>query len=51
MFCFRALEFVHVFLENVLTGEQDLVKCANVAYEKSLRRYHGWLVRGIFSVG
>ena len=46
----RALEFVHAFLESVLTGEEDLVVCANVAYEKSLKRYHGWLVRGIFKV-
>ena len=47
----RALEFVHAFLESVLTGEEDLVVCANVAYEKSLKRYHGWIVRGIFKVG
>ncbi len=46
----RALEFVHAFLESVLSGEEDLVVCANIAYEKSLRRYHGWIVRGIFSV-
>ncbi len=46
----RALEFIHVFLECVLTGEEDLVVCANTAYEKSLRKYHGWIVRGIFSV-
>ena len=46
----RALEFVYVFLDTVLTGEQDLVKCANKAYEASLKRYHGWLVKGIFAV-
>ena len=46
----RALEFVHAFLESVLTGEEDLVVCANIAYEKSLKRYHGWIVRGIFNV-
>eukprot|EP00731_Ephydatia_muelleri_P023283 Em0015g866a len=46
----RALEFVYVFLETVLSGEQDLVKCANKAYEASLKRYHGWLVKGIFAV-
>lgn len=46
----RALEFVYVFLDTVLSGEQDLVKCANKAYEASLKRYHGWLVKGIFAV-
>ena len=39
-----------MFLEAVLSGEEDLVKCANKAYDASLRRYHGWLVRGIFNV-
>ena len=40
-----------MFLEEVLTGEQDLVKCAKKAYEASLKRYHGWMVQGVFSVG
>jgi len=44
------MEFIFIFLEEVLTGEEDLVKCANKAYEESLRRYHGWIVRGIFNV-
>ena len=47
---YRALEFIFIFLEAVLTGEEDLVKCANKAYDESLRPYHGWLVRGIFKV-
>jgi len=47
----RALQFIVVFLEEVLTGEQDLVKCAKKAYEASLKRYHGWMVQGVFSVG
>ena len=46
----RALEFVHGFLECVLSGEEDLVVCANIAYEKSLKKFHGWIVRGIFKV-
>ena len=46
----RALEFITVFLDTVLTGEEDLVKCAHKAYDESLRKYHGWIVRGIFSV-
>lgn len=39
-----------MFLNTVLTGEEDLVKCAHKAYDESLRKYHGWIVRGIFSV-
>ena len=46
----RALEFICVFLESVVGGEEDLVKCANKAYDESLRKYHGWIVRGIFNV-
>lgn len=49
-FSFRALEFVHAFLECVLSGEEDLVVCAEIAYEKSLKKFHGWMVRGIFKV-
>ncbi|CAI8026676.1 Glycolipid transfer protein [Geodia barretti] len=46
----RALEFICVFLESAVGGEEDLVKCANKAYDESLRKYHGWIVKGIFSV-
>lgn len=42
---------MHAFLESVLTGEENLVVCANIAYERSLKKYHGWIVRGIFKVG
>eukprot|EP00118_Oscarella_pearsei_P025819 m.308834 g.308834 ORF g.308834 m.308834 type:complete len:205 (+) comp44941_c0_seq1:18-632(+) len=46
----RALQFIQVFLNKVLEGEQDLSKCASAAYEASLKRFHGWIVRGIFSL-
>lgn len=46
----RALSFIRVFLQEVLTGEEDLVKCAKKAYESSLKQYHGWIVQGIFSL-
>lgn len=39
-----------MFLESVVGGEEDLVKCANKAYDESLRKYHGWIARGIFNV-
>lgn len=46
----RALSFIRVFLEEVMTGEEDLVKCAKKAYENSLKKYHGWMVQGVFSL-
>ena len=39
-----------MFLETVVSGEQDLVVCARKAYGDTLKRYHGWIVQGIFSV-
>ena len=39
-----------MFLETVVSGEQDLVVCAKKAYNDTLKRYHGWIVQGIFSV-
>lgn len=33
-----------------MAGEEDLVKCAHKAYGESLKKYHGWIVSGIFSV-
>eukprot|EP00112_Aurelia_sp_Birch-Aquarium-sp1_P004994 Seg1566.12 transcript_id=Seg1566.12/GoldUCD/mRNA.D3Y31 product="Pleckstrin-like domain-containing family A member 8" protein_id=Seg1566.12/GoldUCD/D3Y31 len=46
----RALEFIGVFLAEVLTGQPDLSKCAKKAYESTLKKYHGWIVQGIFSL-
>jgi pleckstrin family protein A (phosphoinositide binding specific) protein 8 len=46
----RALEFIYVFLETFVSGEQDLAVCARKAYGDTLKRYHGWIVQGIFSV-
>ena len=39
-----------VFLQKVLANEQDLTVAAGAAYSASLKRYHGWIVSGIFSV-
>ncbi|CAB3992809.1 glycolipid transfer -like [Paramuricea clavata] len=46
----RALSFILVFLQQVLTGEEDLTKCAKKAYEGTLKKYHGWMVQSIFSL-
>ena len=50
MYVPRALEFIYVFLETFASGEQDLAVCARKAYGDTLKRYHGWMVQGIFSV-
>jgi len=46
----RALTFIRVFFAEVLTMEQDLSKCVTKAYEGSLKQFHGWMVRKIFSM-
>lgn len=46
----RALEFMQVFLSEVVRGEKDLAVAAGTAYGKTLRRYHGWVVRGVFAL-
>lgn len=46
----RALSFILVFLEEVLKGQQDLTVCANTAYESTLKKYHNFLVKGIFAL-
>jgi len=46
----RALEFISVFLSEVTRGNKDLVSAADIAYSKSLKKYHGWMVRGVFAL-
>ncbi|RDD41022.1 Pleckstrin homology domain-containing family A member 8 [Trichoplax sp. H2] len=46
----RALEFIYHFLHRFSNGEQDLVAAANYAYGKALKRFHGWMIRGVFSL-
>ena len=47
---FRALSFVRVLLTEVLGTSSELSECAYTAYEQTLRKYHNFLVKGIFSV-
>lgn len=39
-----------MLLADILTGQPDLSKSAKKAYESTLKKYHGWMVQGIFSV-
>ncbi|KAJ0066050.1 hypothetical protein NL108_001274, partial [Boleophthalmus pectinirostris] len=45
----RGLKFLMEFLLEVNTGQQDIQRALNNAYGKTLRRYHGWVVRGVFA--
>ena len=47
---FRAMEFVQHFIAEVSAGEHSLDVAAGKAYGLSLRRYHNWIVRGVFNV-
>lgn len=46
----RGLQFIREFLVEILNNQQDLSLAAGNAYSKSLRPYHGWVVRGVFAV-
>ena len=44
------MEFIQQFIAEVAGGEHCLDVAAGKAYSKSLRMYHNWIVKGIFSV-
>ncbi|CAB3978697.1 pleckstrin homology domain-containing family A member 8-like [Paramuricea clavata] len=46
----RALQFTNAFLMEINKGERELVVVASNAYSKTLRKYHGWMVRGVFAM-
>ncbi|XP_063054560.1 pleckstrin homology domain-containing family A member 8 [Engraulis encrasicolus] len=46
----RGLHFLLEFLQQVNTGEQDIHTALNNAYGRTLRQYHGWVVRGVFAL-
>ncbi|XP_051920479.1 pleckstrin homology domain-containing family A member 8 [Hippocampus zosterae] len=46
----RGLKFLKEFLSQVNAGEQDIHGALNHAYGKTLRQYHGWVVRGVFAL-
>lgn len=53
---FRALHFIHTFLNCVLedsqqgTKSEDLVPFLDKAYAETLKAYHGWMARKLFTV-
>ncbi|XP_028985818.1 pleckstrin homology domain-containing family A member 8 [Betta splendens] len=46
----RGLKFLKEFLSEVNRGVQDIQGALNNAYGKTLRQYHGWVVRGVFAL-
>lgn len=46
----RGLKFLKEFLSQVNAGERDIHGALNNAYGKTLRQYHGWVVRGVFGL-
>ncbi|KAK3571866.1 hypothetical protein QTP86_020445 [Hemibagrus guttatus] len=46
----RGLKFLKEFLSEVDAGEQDIYAALNNAYGKTLRQFHGWVVRGVFAL-
>jgi pleckstrin family protein A (phosphoinositide binding specific) protein 8 len=48
--CYRGLQFIKEFLLEIVNNQQDLSLAAGNAYSKSLKPYHGWVVRGVFAV-
>ncbi|XP_023258901.1 pleckstrin homology domain-containing family A member 8 isoform X1 [Seriola lalandi dorsalis] len=46
----RGLKFLKEFLSEVNAGQQDIHGALNNAYGKTLRQYHGWVVRGVFAL-
>lgn len=46
----RALNFIAIMLEELVKTEDEISACASRAYDQTLRNYHGFIVRGVFSV-
>lgn len=47
---FRGLAFLRQFLHGYEQGQADLAACSAEAYSKTLKPYHDWVVRGVFTV-
>ncbi|CAG5130381.1 unnamed protein product [Candidula unifasciata] len=46
----RSLEFIREFLRECNSGSTDMSVCASNAYSRTLKLYHGWVVRGVFAM-
>ncbi|XP_060074304.1 pleckstrin homology domain-containing family A member 8-like [Ylistrum balloti] len=46
----RGLEFIREIFKEMLDGQPDLSLAVNNAYSRTLKPFHGWVVRGVFAV-
>lgn len=46
----RGLEFIREIFREMLDGQPDLSLAVNNAYSRSLKPFHGWVIRGVFAV-
>lgn len=46
----RTLEFTREFIREYQSGTDDITLVVNTAYVKTLKDFHGWVVRGVFAV-
>ncbi|OWF42560.1 pleckstrin homology domain-containing family A member 8-like [Mizuhopecten yessoensis] len=46
----RGLEFIRAIFQEMLEGQPDLCLAVNNAYSRTLKPFHGWVVRGVFAV-
>jgi hypothetical protein len=49
-FCYRSIYFLACFLHEFGQGDKSVEDAMNKAYGQTLKRYHGWITRGLFSV-
>eukprot|EP00794_Sanderia_malayensis_P014170 gene14170-15649_t len=46
----RSLEFFEAIFQELLTDEKDFGNCTRNAYERTLKKHHGWMVQKVFSL-
>ncbi|XP_053323714.1 pleckstrin homology domain-containing family A member 8 [Spea bombifrons] len=46
----RGLKFLYAFLTELKNGQNDIQAALSNAYGRTLRQYHGWVVRGVFAL-
>ena len=47
---FRSMNFLACFLHEFGQGDKSVEDAMNKSYGQTLKRFHGWMTRGIFSV-
>merc|ERR1711998_245181 len=47
----RAFEFIILLLDKLSNTTDEMKVCANAAYEATLSKFHGWIIRRTFGAG